>query len=305
MALKTKSKPATLKPFTKTYATEETQRNVVTVRCPLQRNKNFSQWFLLTADRHWDNPHSDQDLQREHLLQARERGAGVIDDGDLFCAMQGKFDKRADKSSLRPEHQCDNYLDALVSTSADFFEPFADQFILIGSGNHEESIKKNHETDLTERLCATLYDRTGHKITNGGFGGWVKFLFRDPGNAKNSQCVNLHYDHGYGGGGPVTKGVIQNNRRGTYLPDAHIVISGHIHERSTQDVGRVRISDQGKTYHDVQTHVIMPTYKEEYGLGDSGWHCRRGASPKPIGCTWLRFYWSVREKRVCWEVTWG
>lgn len=305
MAAKTKTKPANLAAFRKSYTTEQTQRNVVTVRVPFQRNKEFEQWFLLTADRHWDNPHSNQDLQREHLQQARERGAGVIDNGDLFCAMQGRWDKRSSKSDLRPEHQCDNYLDALVSTSADFFEPFADQFVLIGSGNHEESVKKAHETDLTERLCATLFDRTGHRITNGGFGGWVKFLFRDPTNVKKSYCVNLHYDHGYGGGGPVTKGVIQNNRRGTYLPDAHIVISGHIHERSTQDMQRIRLSDQGTTYHDTQTHIIQPTYKEEYGDGSSGWHCRRGAPPKPIGCTWLRFYYSKKYDRILWEVTWG
>lgn len=293
------------RPFPKAYTTETTQRNVITVRCPLQRNKQWEQWFLLTADRHWDNPHSDQELQREHLEQARECGAGVIDVGDLFCAMQGRWDKRSNKSALRPEHQVDNYLDALVTTAADFFAPYADQFVLVGHGNHETSVKKQHETDLIERLCGTLFDRTGHKVVNGGFGGWVKFIFRSPDNVKVSQSINLHYDHGAGGGGPVTKGVIQNNRRATYLPDAHIVISGHIHERNMMDYQRVRLSDQGKTYQDIQTHVIMPTYKEEYGDGFAGWHVERGAPPKPIGCTWLRFYWHPRHERVCWEVTWG
>src|SRR5688572_11399081 len=66
-------------------------------------------WFLLQSDVHWDNPHCDRKLFYKHLKQAQERDAAILDNGDFFCAMQGKWDKRANKSDLRPEHQSGDY----------------------------------------------------------------------------------------------------------------------------------------------------------------------------------------------------
>ena len=287
-----------------TWTVEKQGRNVIQVRVSGSRRKNWEQWFLLSGDRHWDNPKSDHQLQREHLDEAVKRNAGVIDIGDLFCAMQGKYDKRSSKSDVRPEHQVDSYLDALVSTAADFFAPWSDSLIVLGVGNHEEAIRKRHETHLTERLVGILNDRTGSNICCGGYGGWVRFLF-DWGGSGATKAVLLNYSHGYGGGGPVTKGVIQTNRRATYLPDAHLVVSGHIHERWTLDLQRVRINSGGKVYHDTQTHVVVPTYKEEYGDGYGGWHVERGAPPKPIGAAWLRFWWNRKQNQVCYDITWA
>ena len=141
-------------------------------------------------------------------------------------------------------------------------------------------------------------------ICCGGDGGWVRFLF-DWGGSGATKAVLLNYSHGYGGGGPGTKGVILTNRRATYLPDAHLVVSGHIHERWTLDLQRVRINSGGKVYHDTQTHVVVPTYKEEYGDGYGGWHVERGAPPKPTGAAWLRFHWSPKTHRVRYDVTWA
>ena len=285
------------------WKSEQLSRNVMQIRVDGNRRAEWEQWFLLSGDRHWDNPKSDHDLQKDHLDEAVKRNAGVIDIGDLFCAMQGKYDKRSSKSDVRPEHQCDSYLDALVGTAADFFAPWADRLIVLGVGNHEEAIRKRHETHLTERLVSILNDRTGSSVVCGGYGGWVRFIF-DWGSGPTSG-INMNYSQGYGGGGPVTKGTIQTNRRAVYLPDAHLVVSGHIHERWTLDLERVRITSAGKIFMDTQTHVVVPTYKEEYGDGYGGWHVERGAPPKPIGAAWLRFYWSAKTSRVRYDVTWA
>ena len=61
--------------------------------------------------------------------------------------MQGKYDPRSSKDDLRPEHQGSNYLDSLVNTAADFFEPYAKNLIMIARGNHEAAILKRQETD--------------------------------------------------------------------------------------------------------------------------------------------------------------
>ncbi len=70
----------------------------------------------------WDNPKSDQALQVKHLEQAKIAGAGIIDGGDFFCAMQGTGDPRGNKSDIRPEHNNANYLDSLVETASDWIQ---------------------------------------------------------------------------------------------------------------------------------------------------------------------------------------
>ena len=70
--------------------------------------------------------------------------------------MQGKYDRRASKTDLRPIHQVDNYLDAVVNTAVDWFSPYADMFALVAEGNHESAIRRHHETDLIERFVTTL-----------------------------------------------------------------------------------------------------------------------------------------------------
>lgn len=264
------------------------------LRIELDIGKSFEQWFLLTADRHWDNPKSDWDLQIKHLEEAKEKNAYVIDFGDFFCAMQGKYDKRSSKSDLRPEHQHGDYLDKLVTTATEFIEPYADRFIQISPGNHCASVYKRHETDLIERLTTLINYKTGHKIHKGTYAGWIQFAFK---RNEERRVVLLHYTHGYGGGGEVTKGVIQAQRRAVYLPDANICVSGHIHEAWQMVIPRERISSRGKPYLDNQIHISLPTYKEEYLPGE-GWHIETGKPPKPLGAWWVKFTYNSKHEKI-------
>jgi len=279
------------------YSVAEKSENVTTIKIPYI--VDLDQSFLLSSDRHWDNPASNQELQKEHLDEAIDRSAGVIDLGDTFCAMQGKFDKRASKDSIRPEHCNGDYLDSLVDTAVDWFSPYARSLIRISRGNHEQAIKKRHETDLIQRFVNGLNERNSTKIHSGGYTGWVRFVFEN--TKKKSQretIINLWYIHGYGGGGPVTKGVIQTARRAAYLPDANIIATGHIHEEWNVTIPRARITAKGQPYQDEQIHVQVPTYKEEYGLGEGGYHIEEGRPPKPIGAVWLNFKTDKRGKIV-------
>jgi len=265
--------------------------NVLDINMSFDGRKDLDQWFLLSSDRHWDNPHSDWKLQKKHLDQARERNAKILDFGDLFCVMQGKFDRRASKSNVRPEHQVDNYLDAVVNTAVDWFSPYADMFALISEGNHESAIRRHHETDLIERFVSALNYKNDTHVSRGLYTGWVRFRFsrKKSGSKGSSRMLHLNYTHGYGGGGPVTKGTIQANRKAVYLPDADFCVSGHIHEQWLLTQPRERLKQNGELYIDEQVHVCLPTYKEEYLMGQD-FHRERGRPPKPLGAYWLRFY---------------
>jgi len=258
------------------------------------------QWVLLQSDVHWDNPHCNWDLLHKHWSLAKERNAPILDNGDFFCAMQGKWDKRANKDDLRPEHRTATYLDALVATAADALHPFRDLLTLRGVGNHETGVIKRHETHLTERLVERL--RMKHSpAALGGYSGFVVFSVR----IKQTRVfpIKLYYHHGYGGGGPVTRGVIQTNRQAVYLADADMVWTGHTHDSWQMPIARVRLNqDTTRIEHTRQVHFRTAGYKEEYVDGWGGWHVERGGPPKPIGAAWLRFF-LADSNTVDWELT--
>jgi UDP-2,3-diacylglucosamine pyrophosphatase LpxH len=259
----------------------------------------WEQWFLLISDVHWDNPHCIRRLLEKHLTQAQNRNAPVLSFGDFFCAMQGKFDKRASKDSIRPEHTGGNYLDLLVDTAADFWLRYlppakhADgtdaveteniPWLMLADGNHETSIRAKLETDLTQRLSKAL------GVHGMGYSGFVMFVF------KGRTTKTLFFHHGSGGGGPVTKGIIRSNRQAVFLPDADIVIGGHVHEQWLVTQPRVRVGLRGGWYLDSQYHLCSATYKQEFDLR-GGFHVERGRPPKPLGGWWIRFFYDETQR---------
>lgn len=271
-------------------------RNVLTVHLDVQGEK-WEKWFMLRSDTHHDSSSNNRKLQKKHLDRARELNAEILDFGDLFDAMQGRYDKRKSYPDMRKEYldklvEGKDYLNIIVDDAVDFYSKYADLYLLQGFGNHEESVSKNSDTNLIDLFVKGMQDRGGI-IQKGGYSGWVQFFFTM--NKTQRQSINLHYTHGYGGGGPVTRDVIQSNRQAVYLPDAHIAVAGHTHDNWVLPISRHRINLRGVLYQDLQYHVRLPGYKMDYGDGYGGWHIERGGPPKPNGCVFLRFY---RENNI-------
>ena len=272
------------------------EQHVHTMRVPMTRNREWSAWLLLMADVHWDNPLCRRDMVKRHLDEARERGARVMVFGDLFCAMQGRYDPRGHKVGVRPEHQRDDYLDALVDTAAAWWAPYGDLVELVTPGNHESALLKRLETDITRRFVDALRDRHGSGVEAGTYQGWVRMLLEAT-DSPYRQQLRLRYHHGHGGGGVVTKGTLWPQRRAAWWPDADIVVSGHIHEQWSFPIVRERITTGGRVYTDTQLHLQLPTYKPETVMG-GGWAVEKGMSPRPLGAWWVRLWWDRHETRV-------
>jgi hypothetical protein len=243
-------------------------------------------WILLTSDRHWDNPHSDHDLQKKHLEQAVECGAPVIDHGDLFDAMQSTHDPRRDYDSLRGEHKGRDYLDRLCDTALGFFEPYAEVLVKIHLGNHEKAILDNNNTNLIQRLAARLTDRTGSSVDAAPMEGWTRFRFEHK-SGGNIKTLKMYSHHGWGGSARVTKGTIKSNRRAAMVSDAHIVCTGHIHQSWELPLIQKHLTSDGRQIERKQLHIQLPSYKRET-KNMSGYHVEKGREPRPIGARWLR-----------------
>lgn len=257
---------------------------VTTIRMEVP-NTHWEQWFLLRSDAHHDNLHANHEMERRHLEEAKARNAGILDFGDLFCCMQGRWDKRADQTQLREELRGPDYQDRLVKYCAQFYRHYAPNWILLGQGNHETAFQKRHETSLTERL-AEHFRMAGSPVVTGTYRGWVWFQFKIRGSQRCS--LTLHYTHGYGGGGPVTRDVIQTARQMVYL-DADFMVSGHTHDQFHLPISRERLDQSGKPVLNDVNHIKCGGYKDEFSPG-IGWANEKGLPPKPLGAYWLRFY---------------
>lgn len=283
---------------------EQLYRNSFKVSSVLERNKNWERFFLLTSDQHWDNPSSDRKLQIKHLNQARERQASVISAGDYFCLMQGKYDKRGHKGAIRPEHNKDNYIDAVIDDATEFIAPYADLFVFIATGNHEQAIENRSEINIIERFSRAVYEKTGHVIWNGGYSGYLTFNFKNASGKGFSHNTIMKYAHGTGGGAPVTGGIIDSFRQAAYYRDADIYLSGHTHDSFAREIETERFNAHtGQTKLTVHTQIKCPSYKKSYKDGWGGWEtAKMGMPPKPIGAYWLRFYYESDPEAVCYEV---
>lgn len=272
----------------------EKARNVHEFRLNESLKAGSEAWVLWMADEHWDHPKCDLKTLKAHHQEAAERRALIVKVGDTFCAMQGQWDKRADKSSLRPEHQHGDYLDRLVKTAADWYEPYKQNIALIGLGNHETAIYKYHETCLVERLCQSLRDRGGI-ARKGGYSGWVRMMLA---RSTHSWSHRAFYHHGFGGGGPVTKGLIDFNRLAEWV-EADSIISGHVHWKNCTPVTRMHLNDASELRRDEMYFIRCGTYKDEFEDGHAGYHVEKGRGPRPLGGWWQRF--SVKNERFCVE----
>jgi hypothetical protein len=257
-------------------------------------------WFLLRSDAHHDNAHTDIAMERAHLDEAKRRDALILDNGDLHCAMQGKWDKRADRSAMRPEYQYGNYLDKIVDEAVKFYSPYARNWCMMGLGNHETAMLKHHETNLTERTVERLKLQGATHLQSCGYAGWIRVVIYAP-NTRKMASLWMYHHHGYGGGGPVTRGTIQTARMAVYLPDADIVWTGHTHDQWIVPIERYRVTSADRPYLDRQTHVRTPGYKDEFSPQE-GWHTERGGAPKPRGALWMKV-WMTNDAIVEYELT--
>jgi len=248
---------------------------------------DWRQDILLRSDAHHDSLLCDREAELEDLNEAKRRNALIIDAGDIFDLMQGRFDARKSYDEIRPEFLSDRYYDLAINDAINFYKPYAENFIVIARGNHDSSVIKNAGTDPVDRLVTAINGETGN-ICRGQAGGWVRFMFFNPAvddkKPRRKCTLNLAYHHSGGSGSesPVTKGVIQTNRQSGVYPDANVILNGHTHTAYWLPVPRHRLTERGEQYQDIQHFVRTPGYKMP-----GNWEKGIGMLPKSRGCVWM------------------
>ncbi len=238
------------------------------------RNVRDACSILLMSDEHWDNKHCDRRVLKEHHEEAVKKGAPIFKFGDTLCLMQGRWDKRKSESELRPEHRGSDYLNKVKNTAVDWYKPYSANIALVTRGNHEESIIFKHDYDILQELTKELGCHYGN------YRGFVRFVFEIPNRGVTSFTLCWH--HGYGGGGEITRGMIDNSRtRGQYLADVYY--SGHIHRKNFDENVVLALDGSLEVIEKQQLFLRGSCYKRE----DSYYHIANGRAARPLGGWWL------------------
>jgi hypothetical protein len=284
------SVPKANSPLRKAYATiQPVSRQCTVIRMEVPNKASWEGWILLRSDAHHDNAKCNRTLEKQHLDEAIARNALIMDCGDLFCAMQGKFDPRSSRSAVTPEQQGRNdYLNVLIDEATQFYSPYKANWATMSHGNHETGILNRCGVDLTAFLAERL------EVPAMSYGGFIRLQFSRQGAGwKESKIIAYH--HGHGVGGPVTRGVIGTARRAAIWPDADVVWSGHTHESWTVVVPQQKLNAQNRITRRDTLHISTPGYKDEHSCME-GWAVEKGLNPKPLGAAWLRLI--VRNDKI-------
>lgn len=262
-------------------------------------SKNENVEFLIASDIHFDNPKCKRELFFSHLDRIRKKGGKAYIIGDLFCFMQGKYDPRRAKGDIREEHNKNNYIDAVIDDTVNILSAYADVIVFVSDGNHETAILKNLETDTLERFVNKFNERNKTSVIKGGYRGWI--IIRKE-TAKNEFVSHkIYYHHGYGGGGEMTKGILQHSRMNMHIEGADAIVMGHVHESYVQ-VGKTAYFDNNPNAYCEKDRVVWnirsACYKEEFADTNGGFHIERGRPPKPLGGVYASLDVERNEKRT-------
>lgn len=251
---------------------------------------NYLDWkyHFVCSDVHLDNPKCQRDKLKEDLDMAMSLGATISITGDLLDLMQGKHDRRSNKSALRKDFvEGGTYIDSVIEDAVDFLSPYAKNILLISKGNHETSVQSHIEVDVLKYLIRELNKKNGTKIQMGEYRGYFSIVYQMT-DSGHRNPIHFGYTHGNFGGN-ITKGSLSVLRNAAIMPDCDIMLSGHTHD-SWHIPHRMYSRDNQKKSIELRTqhHVRTGTYKEEFQDG-RGWAVEKIAFPKIIGGCLCKF----------------
>lgn len=264
----------------------------IKVELPTTGYKKWEQWVLATSCRHWEHPDSDLKAQEAHLNEAADRKAIVCDIGDFLCLMQTPGDKRSGVggSGVREEHNPkitgQGYIDGVLSDFRKWVKPWYGMFAFVGSGNHETAFYRKAGWDISPVVANAC------GAVPMGYRGYARFLFKR-GAWQTSRT--MYFDHGSGGASEMTVGTGKTRRRAAVVPDADIILTGHLHQSFELPVTRCRLRKDGTEVAEEQVHVQLGTYKDDITGKPHGWAIEKGMAPPSKRQAWLRFSLNENE----------
>lgn len=233
------------------------------------------QVFALLSDLHLDAADHDRELLEQDLKAARELGARISINGDIFDAIVPSDVKRYHPSvSSKADPDRDDLFNQMIEYAVSILRPYADLIDVISPGNHERAVLKHHHIDLISMLIYALNRELpdgAQRIHQGSYRGFQQYVFRDEKNKRHTVQFILFRHHGKGGAAHVTGGALDLDRIRKDF-DADLYWIGHKHQSIGRKFTRVSIGNHGVLRVKQQRAVMSGGYKAGVNMENPALH---------------------------------
>jgi hypothetical protein len=215
-------------------------------------------------DIHYGNRYCDKQSFRRFLEESDEHtyffGGG--DSMDSIVVPDKRYQKSVD------DIEGDAIVDGQISGLYDLLEPFKNQIIGMGRGNHESVIVKRCGTDPMKRVCEKL------GCAYLGYSGVIVLKLSD--NGGRGRTIKIRWHHGWGGGSRTQGADLTKFSNDVKHWDADIYLYGHTHRKQADRIPRLGVAGSKLisrpkivgicgTFLKTYTNTTDSTYSEEKG----------------------------------------
>lgn len=240
----------------------------ISYNIPFVAGKTFK--LALFSDLHLDSPDCNLEMLKKHLEVCKKEGRFILMGGDEFDAIIHSDKKRYTPS--RGNNNRDDQINKKLEMAIGLLQPYADNILFIGRGNHEESILKYSGVDMIDLLVKELnHWKHNGEIVKGNYQNFIRFNWVSSFNGPNMKSIQ-HYDilqhHGMGNSAPITKGSLDFNRI-MHGANVDLVWLGHKHHANFQASDPIMYIDQNSNIIIKNRQSIMtPSYQKGRTVDD-------------------------------------
>lgn len=245
-------------------------------RKPVYYASELEYCWLLISDLQIGSTKTDYVYIKDDLKWARQNGARILINGDVFDCIFSQDKKRFRPTVLHPRlRHTDTPLETAIDWGTELLAPFAQLIDGIGVGNHDDGNVKHHNSDPVIRLIKNLNVADKADIKYLGYCGFFGYPFYD--GKKFTYSVRIQYHHGSGGAAPVTKGLIDFHRSDTWVENATIIWKGHKHNKLYYRDEVQGLNKQcSNWYKHPRVHLMTGAYMDIYQREQHAKAMRRG-----------------------------
>lgn len=261
---------------------------------PISRDDNFE--IIWIDDLHFDNPDTDK-TKLKKILESKPT-AYICIGGDAFDLMDSFGDPRQSKDRISKNQWSDTYVNDILKSFVDFFQPYAKRLLCINFGNHEGSFLKRYGTDIGAIAASMLNDRTGSSIVCGDYAGYINLCFQKDGIVNESRSKIIYYTHSSGSSGKRTKGTLAIDILKGQHPSADIIIFGHDHDTFIKpEPVEIMARNKMKLEEKLMWFISAPTTKDEFIGPKRGFHHEKNMGKRTIGVIVMSFCLNFKHQR--------
>jgi hypothetical protein len=240
-------------------------------------NDTFEIWPL--GDAHIGSPNFDEDYFCNTVDKiAKNKNARWIGMGDMAdCILPG--DKRFDMGVLDKWVTQGDIPESLRKRIVKILKPIKDKCLCYLSGNHEETLHKFNNDDISGHVCSDL------GLPYGGYSAFVSVNFCRLMNSKNgNHNMPLLFHVRHGAGAAQSEGArTMTLMRLVNTFSADIYLMGHLHCITTYCPERLELSG-GKIKAKRLIAAITGSWLKAYEQGGISYAEMKGYKPTQIGC---------------------